>query len=128
MSKLNFIHICENAFITEGTKSLNLIGIFDGINSPGFPAIHPKFSIVANVDTEVNENHKTTLKIRKDSKVIFSLDINFVGIKQQIVQNFINFPFPEEGVYVAEVVVDSITIGSTNITLKKVPIDDRDRK
>jgi len=47
--KLNFIHLCDSAFISAENGNLNLIGIFDTIISANFPAVHPKFSLVVNV-------------------------------------------------------------------------------
>lgn len=122
MPKLNFIHICENAFVTEGTKSLNLIGMFDGINSPGFPAVHPKFSIVANVDADTVGKHTTTLLIKKDNKEISKFIMPFDGIRHQIIQNLINYPFPEEGTYRIDLFIDGVEVGGTIINLRKVEI------
>jgi len=120
MSKLNYLHICENAFLSEGNRNLNLIGIFDTINTMGFPAMQPRFAIVANLTADTNTKHKTTLLIKKGDKNLFELNVNFEGVKHQIIQNFLNFPFPEQGSYEVIISLDDITLGSTTITLNKI--------
>ncbi|MDP4001576.1 MAG: hypothetical protein Q8P69_00810 [bacterium] len=47
--------ISENAFFTADSKTLNIIGIFETINTQNFPAIHPKISCVLSVAGEPNK-------------------------------------------------------------------------
>jgi hypothetical protein len=122
MPRLNFIHVCESAFRTDGNKNLNVIGIFDTISSFGFPAIHPKFTVVANLEADNNGPHKTSLVIlRSDTREKLSeMETSFVGIRQQIIHTFINFQFPAEGSYLIEISLDNIFLGSATIILRKV--------
>ncbi|MDD5639389.1 MAG: hypothetical protein PHR47_01100 [Candidatus Pacebacteria bacterium] len=120
LNKLNYLHICENAFLSEGTRNLNIIGIFDTINTKGFPAAQPRFAVVANITASNEDGHKTTLSIEKNGKKIVELNSNFKGKKQQLIQNFLNFPFPEEGNYDVVIRLDEDLIGSTIIILKKI--------
>lgn len=46
MLKVNFLHVCENAIVEQGTGNLSIIGIFENINATSFPATHPTMSIV----------------------------------------------------------------------------------
>lgn len=119
MTKLNFLHVCENAFLTEGNKNLNLIGIFDTIFSKGFPTTHPRFSVVVNLSAETS-SHKTILVIKKSDQKLFELNTTFEGNRHQIIQSFVNFPFPEEGVYLIEINLDGSFLGSTTVNLKKI--------
>lgn len=120
MSRLNYLHICENAFLSEGNRNLNLIGIFDTINTMGFPATQPRFAIVANLTADTSTKHKTTLLIKRGDKKLFELNMSFDGVKHQIIQNFLNFPFPEQGNYEVSISLDDTILGSTTITLNKI--------
>ncbi len=65
--KLRFIIICDNAFTDESGR-LNIVQAFDIIKAPGFPAIHPRLSIVTRWDFE-NEGEKK--RSHKQGLVIF---------------------------------------------------------
>jgi hypothetical protein len=46
--------------------------------------------------------------------------MNFEGVRHQVIQNFLNFPFPDSGVYKVEIDLDDIELGSSTITVNKV--------
>lgn len=124
MSKLNFIHICESAFTTRETGNLNIIGIFDGIKTRGFPAVHPKLSIVFSISADIGE-HQTTLLIktknskREIGKFVTEFNIPQPDGKYQTILNLSPFSIPEEDDYVFEVLMDEKFIGATTIKASK---------
>ncbi len=99
--KLNFVHVCEQVLISEGKASI--IGIFDEIKTDGFPAVHPKFSIISSISgktgiyTQIIEI--LTPSGSKLAMVSGQSKIEKDGGKNNFVANFINFVFPEEGKY-----------------------------
>jgi hypothetical protein len=100
--KLNFLHICENAFFSED-KKLNIIGIFNTINTSAFPATHPKFSIAINISDYKNESG--VLLVQSPNKETFiEIPIEKDKLSENknnanIVLNFIGATFPVEGKY-----------------------------
>ena len=122
MAKLNFLHICESAFLTKDSNNLNVIGIFDSINTLGFPATHPRFAIVVNITPDTSGSHAINLTIAKDLKNIFEAKMSYDRAEKriQIIQNFVGLAFPEEGVYRVKVGLDGVELGSSELTLKKI--------
>lgn len=118
--KLNYIIICENAFLSDITKNLNLINAFDTINANAFPILFPRFSVVVNATTANAGNHEAILDLTKNGTILNQIKMTFTGEKFQAIQNFIGFKFTEEGQYVFDVKLDGQSIGSTTLLLKKV--------
>ena len=52
MLKVNFLHICENAIVEQGSGNLSIIGIFENLNAQNFPAMHPSMTIVAGFENK----------------------------------------------------------------------------
>lgn len=117
MAKLNFVIVCDMAFITAQTGNLNIIGVFENIVAPSFPAIHPRFSMVAVVGAEENSEHNILLIVRKGEDEIKRTSIVFRGIKHRWIHDFINFRFPEAGEYTFEISLDEKPLGSISINL-----------
>ena len=85
---LKFIHICENAFISEGGK-LNLIGIFKVIKVKKIPGGIPKFNILLNIENptgKIDKNIVPTIsgifpKIQKGGTPNINFNIEIVNYK-----------------------------------------------
>lgn len=101
---MNFVHICEHAFLSEGGK-LNLIGIFKTIRVKKFPGGIPKFNIVGELEisSQVSGDFKlrTVLitpegkleknvippitgkleKVKEDDKVNLNFNLEVVGYR-----------------------------------------------
>ena len=123
-NKLDFIHVCESAFLSKETNNLNIIGIFNNIMSLGTPAVHPKMAIAFGMTVEAG-GHKVAIKILSPSKtVIAELKNDFIqeegATNFQSILNFVNFVFPEYGVYKIDVFLDETIIGQTQLDIKKV--------
>lgn len=104
--KLNFLHICENAFTDEKGR-LSVINIFDEIRSKGLPAIHSRFSIVSNISGELREYKQKIKIISPSNKEIVGVegDIKTTG-KNNFIVNFLNVVFPEIGKYQIQIFVN----------------------
>lgn len=118
--KLNYIIVCENAFLSDPSKNLSLINTFDTINTNSLPVLFPRFSVVVNATTTNAGNHEAVLDLTKDGTILNQIKMTFTGEKFQAIQNFIGFKFAEEGQYVFDVKLDGQSIGSTILLLKKV--------
>lgn len=110
--KLNFVIVCDNAFIAQGTNSLNIIGIFNRIGAPKFPAVYPRMVVVTNMTGEIGDHTQIiTLKNRltgeKIAELPGKLKINEIGQNAQFMGNFFNVVFPSAGEYVFEVIIDN---------------------
>jgi hypothetical protein len=122
--KLNYILVCDNAFIAQGSNSLSVIGIFDRIGALKFPAVHPRFVVVTNVSGDPGEyDQNIVIKNRTTSEEVAKLKgklvINVIGQKATFLGSFINIVFPTSGEYLIEIYIndklqaisDSIYIG-----------------
>lgn len=116
MATLHFLHICNDAFMTEGTKSLNIIGIFDRIHTTKLPVAIPKFSVVAHINA-MEGSHHIRLAIKKGEKVIAEAKSEFFGTNHQWIGHFAGMPFPEMGEYLFELSVDDEVIGTKRLTV-----------
>lgn len=121
----NFLIICDSAFTTEGSGSLNIIGIFDGISAPEFPAMHSRLTVVANMSGDPGE-YEARIKIREKStdEVIAELPsdkkINIREDKKaQYVASFFGLIFKEQGEYIVELYVDGSKRATTNFFVTK---------
>lgn len=109
---LNFIIVCDNAFIAQGTNSLSIISIFDRISAQKFPAIHPRMVVVTNITGDIGVyNQVVTLKNKlsgvKIAELQVPVDINTIGQKAQFIGSFFNLVFPAAGEYVFEVIINN---------------------
>ena len=110
--KLNFIIVCDNAFVAQGSNFLNIIGIFDRVSAEKFPAVHPRIIVVTNLTGEVGEyNQIITLKNKltgeKLAELSGKININVIGQKAQFIGNFFNLVFPSAGEYIFEVSINN---------------------
>jgi hypothetical protein len=110
--KLNFAIVCDNAFIAQGTNSLNIIGIFDRIGAAKFPAMHSRLVLVTSISGDPGEyDHIVNLKNNATGEKIAELPgklvINTLGQKAQFIGNFFNIIFPQPGEYVFEVAINN---------------------
>ena len=124
--KLNFIHVCDSAFISQ-QGNLNIIGIFENILVAKFPAIHPRITIVFNVAGN-NGTHEFLLQIKDEKnhgigpeiKGNFQLD----GNKQTFgfIGTIGNIKFEHEGIYYVDITVDGKDLGGTGFKVSKLGI------
>ncbi len=110
--RLEFIHVCDMAFATEGSKNVNIIGIFEHINASNFPAAHPRFAVVVGVSGEAGPYHKK-FKIYKEGETEPLIETDETGFeigetgKHYLVNDFIGMVFPGPGKYEVEIIIDS---------------------
>lgn len=121
--KLNFIHVCETAFISQ-SGNLNIIEIFEGIFASKFPAIHPKLTVVASVEG-VKGRHEFEIKIlgsaaNKIASVRGGFVLNDTKSKFGIITAFNGIKFEKEDIYKVQIFVDSKNLGETPFEVKQI--------
>jgi hypothetical protein len=124
MIKLLFAHICDTAFISEGSKNLNIIGIFENIGTKKFPAVHPKFSVVSAIQGDEGDytqtititNKLTGQEIRRISG---PTKISKPNGKAIFIGTLIMTTFPSLGSYLVNISINEENIGSLefNVTI-----------
>ena len=113
-AKLNFVILCDNAFIAQGSNSLNIIGIFDRISAQNFPAVHYRLVVVTNISGDPGEyDQKIIIKNIANGSTLAELPgkvkIEKNGQKAQFIGNFFNLVFQAPGEYIVEVYLNNIS-------------------
>jgi len=100
--KLNFIHVCDQVLVSSDGK-VSIIGIFSEIKAIKFPALHPNFSVISNIEGKEGEYDQTIELLDSSGKKMAAVsgksEIKKDGSKNNFVANFVNIVFPEEGKY-----------------------------
>ncbi len=99
MLKVNFLHVCENAIIEQGSGNLSLIGIFENINAQNFPAMHPVMSIVVGFENKNPGIYDVELVFLDEKSEILKLPAKVnIGVsgKGNWVYKIIGYQIPRE--------------------------------
>lgn len=128
-TKLNFLHVCDYASFDQNGK-LNILGIFENINSPKFPHIHPQFFVVANISVQKPGEYEYVLRIADSENNEISkftlpkVKLGLVKDKQDniiaIVGQFLGARFAQPGIYRVEVVADGELIDYKEIKVSQL--------
>ena len=123
-NKLNFLHICDYASFGEAGK-LNILGIFENINSLKFPYQHPQFFVAANISIVEPGEHECVLRVNDPDKVEigkFSLPKIKININKDqqnanigIIGQFNGVNFSKPGDYNVQVLIDGEVVGERRI-------------
>ena len=116
MVKLNFVIVCDDAYIHPKTGSLYINGIFTRIGGERFPAIHPKFMVISNISGDVGDYDQLIVISRNGSKVAEvrgRSKIERPKQKAQFLATFYNIRF-EEGEHKVEVYINGELQDLTN--------------
>jgi hypothetical protein len=103
--------ICDQVITEAGTNKKSLIGIFNSIASPSFPVQHPRLSVYAAMS---NGRGEMTVQLRcvrmKDNaetfKVSGTLQFPNPNAVVELVANFNQLPFEQDGLYSFELICE----------------------
>lgn len=105
--------VCDAAFTSKETGTLNIIGIFDNITAPNFPAMHGKMSFVFVLEDDLGKRGSYFFDITNSAGVkIFDTSASpkeyAVGPtgKINIITNLLGLKFDSEGIYTANFYFD----------------------
>ena len=111
----------ENANLTADNK-MNIFGVFNQINAPKFPAVHPILSVVVKVGLELGEQPNN----RKMTLYLTGPDANNQQIK--MMEDIINFPARVGGLdpeHIMIIIVNGIAFPHEGTYQFLLHIDDR---
>ncbi|EKE15742.1 MAG: hypothetical protein ACD_11C00108G0036 [uncultured bacterium] len=118
--KLNFLHVCENAFVSQDGK-LSIIGIFNQIKASNFPAAHPKLSIVSSISGVADDYLEVIEIVSPKAEVIARIENN-VKIQKEggaanLIASFVNLIFLIGGKYTIRIKVNNELLSEDNFIL-----------
>jgi hypothetical protein len=123
MATVDYMHICDYAFLTQGGKP-SMIGLFEGITAATFPAAHPHMSVafhfldaphaVINYVLEIGRPNGEVLSRAEQRAHAGSSGGAFVSV------DLVGLPFPEAGRYVFKVVLGGRTLASRSLHVEKI--------
>ncbi len=127
--ELTFLHVAEYANTTVDQK-LNVMGIFNNISAPSFPAVHPEMYLIAQLTARAPEYGRN---FRLDAKMLdedatqeiinFTANMNVPEGKKglpvylNLTLRFLNTVFPAPGTYEFSILVDGDVKGTLSIDL-----------
>lgn len=118
--KLNFLHVCENAFVSQDGK-LSIISIFNQIRANKFPAAHPKLSIVSSVSGGVGKYTEMIEIVSPRAEVIAQvendIEIQREGGSANLIASFVNLIFLMSGKYIIRVKINGNVLSEDNFIL-----------
>ena len=113
--------LLADAATIDGSGKLNILGIFDQLHTPTFPARHPKMALVLRFSAPITETGRHEIEITlKDpaGSELMRLDgemhlgpgpsTTLGGIRVPHVLNMDGLVFPNPGAYAFDVRVDSV--------------------
>lgn len=123
MPKLQFIIICEQAFLTAGSNNLNIIGVFSQINASKFPFIYPRFALVTNFDADSAGQHvlQTDILDPNGKRITHTeLPVKVTTGNMQVIASFENMQFAVPGQYAINIALDNQPLGQCSIRIMSV--------
>lgn len=126
MFEPDFLITCDSAFVDQNGKG-NIIGMFEEINAPSFPATNPTFAVVARWKKDVAKISTIRFKIISSSNEVLvdssdirvSTDSTKKGIYNHI-QIFNQVTFKSAGEHAIQVEVNGITAKTAPLMVNKV--------
>ena len=124
---LNFVHLCENAFLSQDGK-LSVIGILKKIILPKFPITYPKMMAVVNVQMQKPVKLKIQILKQEAREVITKVEAN-IGNKDLekehevgFLADFQNVKFEKPGPYLLEIWIDDELKDTQNFVVLQAQI------
>ncbi len=120
---LQFIVVCDQAFLAAGSNNLNIIGIFSQINAAKFPFAYPHFALVVNFDAAKAGRHvlHTSVVDPAGNEIAHTdLPVTVAAGNMQVIANFENLQFAAPGEYILQVMIDGQPLGRRAIRIAPV--------
>ncbi|MFH0739646.1 MAG: hypothetical protein V1819_00830 [bacterium] len=123
--KLNFLHICEDAFATQEGGKLCIIKIFNRLTAKKFPALTPHIIVVANITFEKMGNYKGVVSIEKSTgekiaDYTSSFDVPRDEAEINFISRFFNIPFEQPDDYRVKIFVNEQKLGEIKLIVKSL--------
>ena len=115
MASIQYAHICEYARI-EHSGTSSIIGIFDTIHVPGFPASFPFLHVITNLSgargekitfaTRLAAPDGTVLQSSPSVEIVFHQD----DARANQINGYLGVVFKNPGTYSVELIIDGIVV------------------
>lgn len=118
---------------TSSDGKLNVLGVFDQVNAPAFPARHPQLYIVARLISDIGEKtsqsrHFAIVLLNADSEEVGRMEGEFhfpepvrgVRPETNIIAQIRDLVFPEPGAYEFVLLVDGYNIYQRPVTVNLI--------
>src|ERR1019366_10275835 len=116
MAEVEYLHVCDSAFMAEGGKHC-IIGIFDVIHAMNFPATHPTLTIAARLRGQAHELVPLRIELGQPNGEILGQPVQAEvtideGGSAFINMNVVGTQFPEPGRYTVKISSGGRTLAS----------------
>jgi hypothetical protein len=102
VATVEYLHVCDTAFMAEGGKHC-IIGVFDVINAPAFPATHPFLTVAMRVRGQAHEALSLRVELSRPNGEVLAtvpMDLTLNEHGSQFVNlNMFGIQFPAAGRY-----------------------------
>jgi len=124
--KLNFIHLCDMAFLSQ-EKKLNIIGIFEHIYAHKFPITQQKMTVVANMSFPKPGKYPFSIEVlstRKTEPLIkFQGEIDSQEAKNvNLIADFPQVGLPDQGDYLVKIEIEKKQLAEVPFKVTLLPI------
>jgi len=123
---INFMIISDYAFTGENGK-VGIVGIFDLLGVPNFPAQHPEMFLVANIKGKENSEHEVELILENPNGENLltpnppKLKVRLSGTGSgNLIQRFLNLTFKQAGFHKFVLLIDGKKTGETQLSVIKI--------
>ena len=116
---VEFMHVCENAIIEQGTGNITVVCIFQNINAENFPALHPTMDIVVGFEGEPGA-YEIEFVFSDEKEKILTMPSKFnIGQnrKGNLVDHFVGYSIPRDMKQKIEIKHEGETIFTKYITV-----------
>src|ERR1019366_9670014 len=126
MAEVEYLHVCDSAFMADGGKHC-IIGIFDVIHAPNFPATHPTLTIVVRLRGQAHEVVPIKFELGRPNGEALGQPVQATitideGGSAFINMNVLATTFPEPGRYTVKISSAGRTMASHSLRLQKMQI------
>jgi len=123
MPTLVWAHVCEYANM-DSRGRLNIVGLSEYFFVDSFPAVLPHVTVITNWIGTPGESFSTTVRIVSDAgdEIRVAANPNSWKFSQPLinmVEYFVNVPFPSSGEYSVEILVNGEEVAALPIYLRQ---------
>ncbi len=119
LPSLNFIILCDKVNLTQNGK-IDILGVFDDISAPNFPARHKEMFVLTEAMLDKGE-YQEILKIDfngQEKELARSSVKKEEKGKHLFVHQITEMIFPDRGDYFAKIYINDILVGTRKFSLR----------
>ena len=125
MAQVDYLHLCDLSFMDQVGKHC-IIGMFDIIHAPAFPATHPTMSLAMRILGQPGEAIQVTFELgRPNGNVLATVAMEVVAGPDggaNLNLNLNQTQFPEPGRYTLKILSGKEVLASRSLRLVKMDL------